>query len=109
MYTEINKFLETILWLHLFLSDSLINPFELSVSFMFTITAEYIITFNITHVPVYASYGLLTEVIPGMCVTSPDPIPLQEGLPLLSICGCAGNGSSISPVDVQLPNVVCDK
>ena len=41
---------ETIIWLNLFLPDSLNNLFELSASSMFTITAEYIITFNITHV-----------------------------------------------------------
>ena len=63
-----NKLLETIIWLNLFLPDSLNNLFELSVSSMFTITAEYIIMFNITHVPIYASYGPLPGVIPGMCV-----------------------------------------
>ena len=69
MHTKINKFLETIIWLNLFLPDSLSKPFELSVSSMFTITAEYIITFNITHVPIYASCGPLPGVIPGICVT----------------------------------------
>ena len=34
-----------------------------------TITAEYTITSNITCVPIYASYGPLTRVIPGICVT----------------------------------------
>ena len=34
-----------------------------------TITAEYIIAFNITHVPIYASYGSLPGVIPGIYVT----------------------------------------
>ena len=39
MYNK-NKFLETIIWLNLFLPDSLNNPFELSVLSMFAITAE---------------------------------------------------------------------
>ena len=64
-----NKILETIFWLNLLLPDSLNNSFELSVSFILTITAKYIIAFNITHVPIYASYGPLPGVIPGMCVT----------------------------------------
>ena len=34
-----------------------------------TITAEYTITFNITCVPIYTSYGPLTRVIPSICVT----------------------------------------
>ena len=92
----------------MFLLDSLNNLFELSVFSVFTITAEYIILFDITHVPIYASCGPLTGVIPSICVTLPDPILLQEGL-LLSIPGHAANGSPISPVHVQLPNVACDK
>ena len=68
MHTKIN-FFETIVWSNLFLSDSLNNLFELSVSSMFIITAEYIITFNITCVPIYASHGPLSGVIPGICVT----------------------------------------
>ena len=34
-----------------------------------TITAESTIAFNITHVPIYTSYGPLTRVIPSICVT----------------------------------------
>ena len=68
MHTKINFFLKPLSGLNLFLSDSLNNPFELSVSSMFGITAEYIIAFNITHVPIYPSYGPLFGVIPGICV-----------------------------------------
>ena len=64
-----NKFLKTITWLNLFLPDSFNNPFEPPVSSMFTITAEYIITFTIPHVPNYTSYKPLPGVIPGLCVT----------------------------------------
>ena len=64
-----NKFYETIIWFNLFILDGPNNPFELSVSCVFTITSEYTITFNITHVPIYTSYGSLPGVIPGPCVT----------------------------------------
>ena len=75
---------------------------------MFTITAEYIIMFNITHVPIYARYGPLIGGIPNMChLTRPHSTMRRPNH--LSIQGHAGNGSPISPVHVQLPNVVHDK
>ena len=69
MHTKKLNFLKPLSGLSYYLPDSFNNPFELSVSFMCTVTAVYIITFTITHVPNYAIYGPHPGIIPGLCVT----------------------------------------
>ena len=75
---------------------------------MFTITAEYIITFNTLIYQSVPVIGLFLESSQA-CVSLDQTKFHYKVLPFLSIPGHAGKGSPISHVHVVLPNVVHNK
>ena len=67
--TQINLFFVKLLYDFSYLYWTVTTTCLTNLIICSTITADYAITFTITRVLIYTSYGPLTRVIPSICVT----------------------------------------